>query len=195
MAEQMSWGDWQTSHSNSLTNILFMDSLPTTLTGPSNLSWFTGCTLTCKHRSFCASWPGAPQSRNLGWEPYTMSFGLIVNQAMRERVSPTTNLELIFCRICFSFSAIASPFRFLIRFFSSFLHAYILPVARTWQAHTSPKPPLPRTRYILNVYFVTAWLQTTLIIVIILICVYSIHSAELWDTTWSSRNTWKHDKQ
>lgn len=30
----------------------------------------------------------------------------------------------------------ASPFRFLIRFFSSFLQAYILPVARTWQAHT-----------------------------------------------------------
>lgn len=48
----------------------------------------------------------------------------------------TTNLLFTFSRICFSFSAMASPFRFLIRFFSSFLHAYILPVARTWQAHT-----------------------------------------------------------
>lgn len=48
----------------------------------------------------------------------------------------TTNLLFTFSRICFSFSAMASPFRFLIRFFSSFLQAYILPVARTWQAHT-----------------------------------------------------------
>lgn len=36
----------------------------------------------------------------------------------------------------FSFSAIASPFLFFTRFFSSFLQAYILPVARTWQAQT-----------------------------------------------------------
>lgn len=43
----------------------------------------------------------------------------------------TTNRELIFCRISFSISTIDSPLRFLIRFFSSFLHAYILPVART----------------------------------------------------------------
>lgn len=43
----------------------------------------------------------------------------------------TTNLELIFCRICFSISTIDSPLRFLIRFFSNFLHAYIFPVART----------------------------------------------------------------
>lgn len=48
----------------------------------------------------------------------------------------TTNLLFTFSRICFSLSAMASPFRFLIRFFSSFLQAYILPVARTWQAHT-----------------------------------------------------------
>lgn len=114
----------------------------------------------------------------------------------------TTNLLFTFSRICFSFSAMASPFRFLIRFFSSFLHAYILPVARTWQAHTwnqgrwanrdqlcpfwgyrssekgcyttvphhpspsgalawpltSPKPPLPRTRYCLKVFLVTGCL-------------------------------------
>lgn len=48
----------------------------------------------------------------------------------------TTNLLFTFSRICFSFSAMASPFLFLIRFFSSFLQAYIFPVARTWQAHT-----------------------------------------------------------
>lgn len=48
----------------------------------------------------------------------------------------TTNLLFTFSRICFSLSAMASPFRFLMRFFSSFLQAYILPVARTWQAHT-----------------------------------------------------------
>lgn len=30
----------------------------------------------------------------------------------------------------------ASPFLFFIRFFSSFLQAYIFPVARTWQAQT-----------------------------------------------------------
>lgn len=36
----------------------------------------------------------------------------------------------------FSFSAIASPFLFFTRFFSSFLQAYIFPVARTWQAQT-----------------------------------------------------------
>lgn len=116
----------------------------------------------------------------------------------------TTNLLFTFSRICFSLSAMASPFRFLIRFFSSFLQAYILPVARTWQAHTwsqgrwanrdqlcpswghkglgtgvgpgptvphiptpseilawpltSPKPPLPRTRYCLKVFLVTGCL-------------------------------------
>lgn len=43
----------------------------------------------------------------------------------------TTNLELIFCNICFSINTIDSPLRFLMRFFSSFLQAYILPVART----------------------------------------------------------------
>jgi len=48
----------------------------------------------------------------------------------------TTNLLFTFSRICFSFRAMASPFRFLIRFFSSFLQAYIFPVARTWQAQT-----------------------------------------------------------
>lgn len=48
----------------------------------------------------------------------------------------TTKLLLTFSKMRFSFSAIASPFRFLTRFFSSFLQAYILPVARTWQAQT-----------------------------------------------------------
>lgn len=43
----------------------------------------------------------------------------------------TTNLEFILCRICFSISTMLSPLRFLIRFFSNFLHAYIFPVART----------------------------------------------------------------
>lgn len=71
----------------------------------------------------------------------------------------TTNLELTFCRICFSFRAILSPLRFLIRFFSSFLHAYIFPVARTWHAQTSPNPPFPSTLYIRNVFFVTGWLK------------------------------------
>lgn len=110
----------------------------------------------------------------------------------------TTNLLFTFSRICFSLRAMASPLRFFIRFFSSFLHAYILPVARTWQAHTcsqvdrnkwgpshalaeggrvqaygtpstilckdtrwaltSPKPPLPRTRYCLKVFLVTGCL-------------------------------------
>lgn len=134
----------------------------------------------------------------------------------------TTNRELIFCKICFSINTIDSPFRFLIRFFSSFLQAYIFPVARTytnkqrkewkiefsmnnwfqplfaetraqqrnerrlqlcvrmynklakllakvwqrrklcmngptWQAHTSPNPPLPSTRYIRNVLYVICW--------------------------------------
>lgn len=48
----------------------------------------------------------------------------------------TTNLLLTFSRICFSLSAMDSPFLFFIRFFSSFLQAYIFPVARTWHAHT-----------------------------------------------------------
>lgn len=48
----------------------------------------------------------------------------------------TTNLLLTFSRICFSFRAMDSPFLFFILFFSSFLQAYILPVALTWQAHT-----------------------------------------------------------
>lgn len=70
----------------------------------------------------------------------------------------TTKRELIRWRICFSIRTIASPLRFFILFFSSFLHAYILPVARTWQAHTSPNPPLPNTRYIRKVLYVTGWL-------------------------------------
>lgn len=48
----------------------------------------------------------------------------------------TTNWLLTFSRICFSLSAIDSPFLFLILFFSKRLQAYILPVARTWQAQT-----------------------------------------------------------
>lgn len=47
----------------------------------------------------------------------------------------TTNFELILCNICFSISTIDSPFRFFIRFFSSFLHAYIFPVARTYKSN------------------------------------------------------------
>ena len=65
-------------------------------------------------------------------------------------------LIFITCSISFSLSTIDSPLRFFIRFFSSFLQAYIFPVARVWQAHTSPKPPLPRTRYIRKVLEVTA---------------------------------------
>lgn len=48
----------------------------------------------------------------------------------------TTNWLLTFSRICFSLSAMDSPFLFLILFFSKRLQAYILPVARTWQAQT-----------------------------------------------------------
>ena len=85
------------------------------------------------------------------------SKGWHLNQ--KQHVILTTNLELTFCKITFSFSTMASPFRFLMRFFSSFLQAYILPVARTWQAHTSPKPPLPSTRYMRKVFLVTGWLK------------------------------------
>lgn len=45
----------------------------------------------------------------------------------------------------FSFSAIASPFLFFTRFFSSFLQAYIFPVARTWQAQTWRKQATEET--------------------------------------------------
>lgn len=55
---------------------------------------------------------------------------------IRNRTVLTTKLLLTFSKMRFSFSAMASPFRFLTRFFSSFLQAYILPVARTWQAQT-----------------------------------------------------------
>lgn len=48
----------------------------------------------------------------------------------------TTNLLLTFSRICFSFRAKISAFCFLMRFFSNFLQAYILPDARAWHAHT-----------------------------------------------------------
>ena len=48
----------------------------------------------------------------------------------------TTNRLLTFSRICFSFRAMDSPFLFLTLFFSKRLQAYILPVARTWQAQT-----------------------------------------------------------
>lgn len=50
--------------------------------------------------------------------------------------SLTTNLLLTFSKISFSLSAMDSPFLFFILFFSSFLQAYIFPVALTWQAHT-----------------------------------------------------------
>jgi len=75
-------------------------------------------------------------------------------------------------KILFSFNAIDSPRRFFILFFSNLLikikvslsfytfayrlQAYSFPVARTWQAHTSPKPPLPSTLYCRKFCFVTA---------------------------------------
>ena len=49
---------------------------------------------------------------------------------------PTTNLLSIFSNSCFSFNAIASPFRLFIRFFSSFFIAYILPLILLWHAQT-----------------------------------------------------------
>lgn len=48
----------------------------------------------------------------------------------------TTNWLLTFSKICFSLSAMDSPFLFFILFFSNLLQAYIFPVARTWQAQT-----------------------------------------------------------
>ena len=56
----------------------------------------------------------------------------------------TTNWLLTFSRICFSLSAMDSPFLFLILFFSKRLQAYILPVARTWQAQTCSKRKILR---------------------------------------------------
>lgn len=55
---------------------------------------------------------------------------------LEKRTVLTTKLLLTFSKMRFSFSAIASPFLFFTRFFSSFLQAYIFPVARTWQAQT-----------------------------------------------------------
>lgn len=59
-----------------------------------------------------------------------------VEKLNKKKVVLTTKLLLTFSKMRFSFSAIASPFLFFTRFFSSFLQAYILPVARTWQAQT-----------------------------------------------------------
>lgn len=59
-----------------------------------------------------------------------------VERLNKKKVVLTTKLLLTFSKMRFSFSAIASPFLFFTRFFSSFLQAYILPVARTWQAQT-----------------------------------------------------------
>lgn len=50
--------------------------------------------------------------------------------------SLTMNLQSILSNSCFSLSAMPSPFRFLIRFFSNFFMAYIIPDARLWQAQT-----------------------------------------------------------
>lgn len=100
---------------------------------------------------------------------------------------------------------IASPLRFFILFFSSFLQAYILPVARTWQAHTSPNPPLPKTRYIRKVLYVTGWLSAAkwltnktvnrimflCVCVSISLCLYTfraISTASNGESTSSSRN-------
>lgn len=74
---------------------------------------------------------------------------------IRKKVVLTTKLLLTFSKMRFSFSAIASPFLFFTRFFSSFLQAYILPVARTWQAQTwktSGNPPWSHTLYIKLIY-------------------------------------------
>ena len=59
--------------------------------------------------------------------PITVSSG----NAYATIVQLTTNREFTFSKISFSFRAISSPLLFLIRFFSSFLHAYIFPVALT----------------------------------------------------------------
>lgn len=59
-----------------------------------------------------------------------------VKMKNKKKVVLTTKLLLTFSKMRFSFNAIASPFLFFTRFFSSFLQAYILPVARTWQAQT-----------------------------------------------------------
>lgn len=69
-------------------------------------------------------------------EPLQTTRSHALKQTDRERGVLTTKLLFTFSKMRFSFSAIASPFRFLTRFFSSFLQAYILPVARTWQAQT-----------------------------------------------------------
>lgn len=80
----------------------------------------------------------------------------------------TTNLLLTFSRICFSFSAMASPFRFFIRFFSNLLHAYIFPVARTWHAHTwqttSRRRDLFQHTLLLHVNLSLPWLTTSCLI-------------------------------
>lgn len=81
----------------------------------------------------CLSAPGEEHrgARLAGWRKHQPS-----QQSESNSYVLTTNLLFTFSRICFSFRAMASPFLFLIRFFSSFLQAYIFPVARTWQAHT-----------------------------------------------------------
>lgn len=66
-----------------------------------------------------------------GWEPWSLEGG--------PGAGPwtlTTKRLLTLSRICFSLSAMDSPFLFLILFFSKRLQAYIFPVARTWQAQT-----------------------------------------------------------
>lgn len=81
----------------------------------------------------CLSTPGEEHrgARLAGWRKHQP-----LQQSESNSYVLTTNLLFTFSRICFSFRAMASPFLFLIRFFSSFLQAYIFPVARTWQAHT-----------------------------------------------------------
>lgn len=83
--------------------------------------------------SSCLCTPGEEHrgARLAGWRKNPAS-----QQSESNSYVLTTNLLFTFSRICFSFRAMASPFLFLIRFFSSFLQAYIFPVARTWQAHT-----------------------------------------------------------
>lgn len=58
-------------------------------------------------------------------------------QIFEEHSSLTTKRLSSSCSISFSLRAMSSLFLFFTWVFSSFLQAYILPVALTWQAHTS----------------------------------------------------------
>lgn len=86
----------------------------------------------CSHNKRCSRIQNA---RNTHTDTQTNRY-ISVERLNKKKVVLTTKLLLTFSKMRFSFSAIASPFLFFTRFFSSFLQAYILPVARTWQAQT-----------------------------------------------------------